>query len=168
MTIGMTRYLPALPLAAVLGVFLLVPMVTLVVVSFFDYDSVQIIPGFVLTNYRDVLFSATTWWTYLETLKFTAIVWALTLLIGFWVAYFLTFVVASRTVQTTLFLVCTVPFLTSNIIRMISWVPFLGRNARRWSSCCSPTSPWCWRSCTSTRCSWWRRSSTPWCASTAA
>src|ERR1700758_4792114 len=102
--------LQALPLAAVLAVFLLVPMVTLVVVSFFDYDSVQIIPGFVLTNYRDVLFSATTWWTYLETLKFTAIVWALTLLIGFWVAYFLTFVVASRTVQTTLFLVCTVPF----------------------------------------------------------
>jgi len=30
--------------------------------------------------------------------------------------------------QTALFLVCTVPFLTSNIIRMISWVPFLGRN----------------------------------------
>ena len=27
-----------------------------------------------------------------------------------------------------LFLVCTVPFLTSNIIRMISWVPFLGRD----------------------------------------
>jgi putative spermidine/putrescine transport system permease protein len=26
-----------------------------------------------------------------------------------------------------LFLVCTVPFLTSNIIRMISWIPFLGR-----------------------------------------
>jgi putative spermidine/putrescine transport system permease protein len=109
-------------------VFLLVPMLTLIVVSFFDYDSVQIIPGFVLTNYRDVLFSATTWWTYLETLKFTVIVWALTLFIGFWVAYFLTFVVQSRTWQTTWFLVCTVPFLTSNIIRMISWVPFLGRN----------------------------------------
>ena len=30
--------------------------------------------------------------------------------------------------QTVLFLICTVPFLTSNIIRMISWVPFLGRN----------------------------------------
>ena len=27
-----------------------------------------------------------------------------------------------------LFLVCTVPFLTSNIIRMISWIPVLGRN----------------------------------------
>ncbi len=120
--------LQAVPLAAVLCVFLLVPILTLIVVSFFDYDSVQIIPGFVLTNYRDVLFSATTWWTYLQTLEFTVIVWALTLFIGFWVAYFLTFVVQSRTWQTTWFLVCTVPFLTSNIIRMISWVPFLGRN----------------------------------------
>src|SRR6185369_534811 len=69
-----------------------------------------------------------TWWTYVETLKFTAIAWALTLLIGFWVSYFLTFVVQSRMWQTVWFLVCTVPFLTSNIIRMISWVPFLGRN----------------------------------------
>jgi putative spermidine/putrescine transport system permease protein len=120
--------LQAAPLAVVLAVFLLVPIVTLIVVSFFDYDSVQIIPSFVLTNYQDVLFSATTWWTYLETLKFTVIVWALTLLIGFWLAYFLSFVVQSRSWQTTWFLVCTVPFLTSNIIRMISWVPFLGRN----------------------------------------
>ena len=120
--------LQAMPLAAILAVFLLVPIATLIVVSFFDYDSVQIIPGFVLTNYQDVLGSATTWWTYLETVKFTAIVWALTLLAGFSLAYFLTFVVQSRTWQTTWFLVCTVPFLTSNIIRMISWVPFLGRN----------------------------------------
>jgi putative spermidine/putrescine transport system permease protein len=120
--------LQATPLAAILAVFLLVPIATLIVVSFFDYDSVQIIPGFVLTNYRDVLGSATTWLTYLETLKFTVLVWALTLLIGFSLAYFLSFIVQSRTWQTTWFLVCTVPFLTSNIIRMISWVPFLGRN----------------------------------------
>ncbi len=30
--------------------------------------------------------------------------------------------------QTALFLLCTIPFWTSNIIRMISWIPFLGRN----------------------------------------
>ena len=30
--------------------------------------------------------------------------------------------------QMVLFLLCTVPFLTSNIIRMISWIPFLGRD----------------------------------------
>ena len=28
----------------------------------------------------------------------------------------------------TLFLVCTIPFWTSNVIRMISWIPLLGRN----------------------------------------
>jgi hypothetical protein len=31
-------------------------------------------------------------------------------------------------VQTLLFIVCTIPFWTSNVIRMISWVPLLGRN----------------------------------------
>jgi putative spermidine/putrescine transport system permease protein len=44
------------------------------------------------------------------------------------VAYFLTFHVRSVTWQTVLFLVCTIPFWTSNVIRMVSWVPLLGRN----------------------------------------
>ena len=57
-------YLQAAPLALILGAFLLLPMVALIVVSFFDYDSVQIIPGFVLTNYQDVLGSSVTWRTY--------------------------------------------------------------------------------------------------------
>lgn len=120
-------YLQAAPLALILGAFLLLPMVALIVVSFFDYDSVQIIPGFVLTNYQDVLGSSVTWRTYLNTLRFTAIVWAVTLVVGFWVSFHLAFVVRSRVTQLVLFLVCTIPFLTSNIIRMISWVPFLGR-----------------------------------------
>jgi putative spermidine/putrescine transport system permease protein len=120
--------LQAMPLGLVLGVFLIVPIVLLLVVSFFDYDSVRIIPGFVWTNYHDVLFSRVTWIIYLNTLRYTAIVWALTLFIGFWVAYVLGFLVQNRTLQMVLFLLCTIPFLTSNIIRMISWVPFLGRN----------------------------------------
>jgi putative spermidine/putrescine transport system permease protein len=120
-------YLQAAPLALILAAFLLLPMIVLVVVSFFDYDSVQIISGFVLTNYRDVLGSTVTWRTYLSTLRFTAIVWAITLVIGFWVSFYLAFVVRSQITQLVLFLVCTIPFLTSNIIRMISWVPFLGR-----------------------------------------
>ncbi len=120
-------YLQAAPLALILGVFLLLPMAALIVVSFFDYDSVRIIPGFVLTNYQEVLGSNVTWRTYLNTLRFTAIVWAVTLVVGFWVSFYLAFAVRSRVTQLMLFLVCTIPFLTSNIIRMISWVPFLGR-----------------------------------------
>ncbi len=121
-------YLQALPLAIVLGVFLLLPIATIVMVSFWDYDSIRIIPDFMLLNYEETLLSWVTWKTYLNTLKYTLIVWALTLFIGFWVAYFLAFHVRSVGMQMMLFLICTVPFLTSNIIRMISWIPFLGRN----------------------------------------
>lgn len=123
-----TRYLQAAPLALVLAVFLLVPILTILVVSFWDYDSVRLIPAFVLDNYADILGDLTTWRTYLSTLRFAVIVWAITLLIGFTVAYFLAFHVRSALWQTVLFLLCTIPFLTSNIIRMISWIPFLGRN----------------------------------------
>ncbi|MDE3079163.1 MAG: ABC transporter permease, partial [Paracoccaceae bacterium] len=34
----------------------------------------------------------------------------------------------SQTMQIVLALVCTIPFWTSNVIRMISWIPLLGRN----------------------------------------
>jgi putative spermidine/putrescine transport system permease protein len=44
------------------------------------------------------------------------------------VAYFLAFHVRSNRMQTLLFVLCTIPFWTSNVIRMISWVPLLGRN----------------------------------------
>ncbi|HUZ63689.1 MAG TPA: ABC transporter permease [Acetobacteraceae bacterium] len=118
----------AAPLAAVLGVFLVLPILMLIVVSFLDYSSVQILWRFVLGNYADVLLSATTWRTYLHTFEFAAITWAITLFIGFWVAYFLAFEVRGSTWQMGLFLLCSVPFLTSNIIRTISWIPFLGRN----------------------------------------
>lgn len=121
-------YLQVAPLTAVFVLFLVIPILTIVVVSFWDYDSVQVIPDFVLTNYQELLGSPVTWKIYLNTFKFTVLVWALTLLIGFIVAYFLAFHVQSVVWQTALFLVCTIPFWTSNIIRMISWIPFLGRN----------------------------------------
>jgi putative spermidine/putrescine transport system permease protein len=121
-------YLQVAPLALVFLLFLVVPIGTIVVVSFFDYSTTQIIPAFILQNYEELLFSSVTWQTYLQTLEFTVVNWALTLTIGFTIAYFLAFHVRSATWQTVLFLVCTIPFWTSNIIRMISWIPFLGRN----------------------------------------
>lgn len=124
----LSAYLQALPLALILGFFLLAPVLMIVVVSFWDYDFARLYPDFVLTNYTETLGSWVTWRTYLNTLRYAVIVWALTLFIGFWVAYFLAFHVRTSTMQMVLFLVCTVPFLTSNIIRMISWIPVLGRN----------------------------------------
>ena len=123
-----TPYLQASPLALILGCFLLAPIILIVVVSFWDYDFASMYPDFLLTNYTDTLGSWITWKTYLNTLRYAAIVWALTLAIGFWIAYFLAFHIRSAAIQAVLFLVCTVPFMTSNVIRMISWMPVLGRN----------------------------------------
>lgn len=121
-------YLQAAPLALILGAFLLLPILMIAVVSFWDYDFAAMYPDFLTINYADTLGSWVTWKTYLNTLKYAGIVWALTLFIGFWVAYFLAFHIRTTAMQMVLFLVCTVPFLTSNIIRMISWIPVLGRN----------------------------------------
>jgi putative spermidine/putrescine transport system permease protein len=118
----------AAPLALVLAAFLLVPLAVLVVVSFYDYDSVRLIPDFVLTNYQEVFGSAVTWRTYAKTFWFAGITWAICLILGFWIAYYLAFVVEGSGRRTLLFLICTIPFWTSNLIRMIAWVPFLGRN----------------------------------------
>ena len=121
-------YLQVLPLTLVLLLFLGVPLAIVVVVSFFDYDIVSLIPTFTLQNYVELFRSGLTYDLYLNTLKYALIVWAITLVIGFTVAYFLVFHVKSLLWQIALFLLCTVPFWTSNIIRMISWIPFLGLN----------------------------------------
>ncbi|MEL6210116.1 MAG: ABC transporter permease, partial [Pseudomonadota bacterium] len=46
----------------------------------------------------------------------------------FTVAFFLAFHVRSLKWQVACFLLCTIPFWTSIVIRMISWIPLLGRN----------------------------------------
>jgi len=128
LTDALAPYLQVAPLTLTFAVFLLIPIATIVVVSFWDYDSIRVIPDFILLNYEELLTSPVTWRTYLNTLKYAALTWALTLGIGFTVAYFVAFHVKSLTWQITLFMICTIPFWTSNIIRMISWIPFLGRN----------------------------------------
>jgi putative spermidine/putrescine transport system permease protein len=107
-----------------------------VVVSFWDYNEYEIIPDITAQNYEEVFEGCIsrlpdlclTFKTYWSTLKFCFIVWALTLAIGFSAAYFLCFHVRTLTMQIVLFLLCTIPFWTSNVIRMISWIPLMGRN----------------------------------------
>ena len=116
------------PISAILGLFLIVPIATILIVSFWDYNEFKLLPDFVWTNYSDTLGSYVTYKTYLNTFKYTILTWFFTLSISFPVAYFLCFHVKTLRGQIVLFLICTIPFWTSNIIRMISWIPFLGRN----------------------------------------
>jgi len=120
-------YLQVAPLALILIIFLGIPLVTVIVVSFFDYSNYQVYPDFILLNYIELFQSKLTYQLYGSMIKFGLIVWSLTLVIGFAVSYFLVFHVRSLLWKIAFFLVCTVPFWTSNIIRMISWIPVLGR-----------------------------------------
>jgi putative spermidine/putrescine transport system permease protein len=121
-------YLQVTPLTLVLVLFFVIPVALVITVSFFRYQMlVGMVPAFTLQNYIDLLHNPTTWSLYLSTIKFTLIVLVITGVLGFWLSYFLVFHVRSLTIAIGLFLVCTVPFWTSNIIRMISWRPVLGR-----------------------------------------
>ncbi|MSQ58505.1 MAG: ABC transporter permease [Betaproteobacteria bacterium] len=124
----LTSYLQIGPLLLVLLLFFGIPLLVVVAYSFFQFDGIDSVPGFDFLNYIDVLTSEVTVSLYVKTLFYAVVVWAITLFIGFTVAYFLAFHVQSLIWQMALFLLCTVPFWTSNIIRMISWIPFLGRN----------------------------------------
>ena len=129
-------YLQAAPMALVFLIFFVLPLAATIAVSFWQYTQYSIEPAITLQNYDDIFRGClrdlpelcTTFRTYLSTLKFCLIVWATTLTIGFTIAYFLAFHVRTLKFQVICFLLCTVPFWTSVVIRMISWMPLLGRN----------------------------------------
>jgi putative spermidine/putrescine transport system permease protein len=124
----MTSWLQVGPLAIILVVLFAAPTVLFLVVSFFDYDRVGMYPAFLLDNYIDLMTTPATIRVYISSLRFAVIVWAITLFLGFNIAYFLVFHVRTQTVRMVLFLLCAIPFWTSAIIRTIAWIPFLGRN----------------------------------------
>ncbi len=116
------------PLGLALAVFFVLPLGVLLAVSFFESDMIfGMSPALTPESYVELFTTMNTFWLYLSTLKFAAIVWAVTLVFGFTIAYFLVFHVRSLLIAIGLFLLCTVPFWTSNIIRMISWIPLLGK-----------------------------------------
>jgi putative spermidine/putrescine transport system permease protein len=120
----------------VFAAFFLLPLAFVVIVSLWDYNEYEMIPTLSGRGYSDTFEGClaqlpemcTILKTYVKTLKICFIVWAITLVVGFTVAYFLAFHIQSKTWQIVLSLLCTIPFWTSNVIRMIAWIPLLGRN----------------------------------------
>jgi putative spermidine/putrescine transport system permease protein len=117
-------------------VFFLVPLALIVMVSFWQATDYELIPAFTLQSLSrhrlggcfdgGAVRHAAHLPEHAEVQP--ADLGADASCIGFTVAYFLAFHVRSTLWQTVLFILCTVPFWTSNVIRMISWIPLLGRN----------------------------------------
>jgi putative spermidine/putrescine transport system permease protein len=126
---ALVSWLYVTPLMLVLIPFFVMPIVVVIAASLLQGDGFGgILPTFTWENYQGVFGDMLTWNLYLSTVKFTVITWFFTLVIGFWIAYYLVFHIRNELLAMGLFLVCTVPFWTSNIIRMISWIPLLGQN----------------------------------------
>jgi putative spermidine/putrescine transport system permease protein len=133
---NLISWLQAGPMLLIFAAFFVLPLCFVVMVSFWDYNEYEMIPAFTTRGYYESFEGCLTKFpelctmlaTYVKTVKLCFIVWAITLVIGFMVAYFLTFHVRSKTWQIALSLLCTIPFWTSNVIRMIAWIPLLGRN----------------------------------------
>lgn len=120
-------YLQVAPLAFLMLTLVGIPLVTVVMLSFWEFDGITVYPAFTWANYVEVLGSPVTLNLFLATLKYAVITLIATTVIGFACSYFLVFHVRNLQVQIALFLLCTIPFWTSNVIRMVSWIPFLGR-----------------------------------------
>jgi putative spermidine/putrescine transport system permease protein len=115
-----------LPLGWLL-VFLFIPVLVVLVVSFF----VPTLSGFTreltLDNYRLLAGSAVFLQTLSSTVLNALITTVATFLLGFWVAYYLALVVPDLRSRFALFIIALAPFFTSFLIRSIAWIPMMGR-----------------------------------------
>ena len=84
------------------GFFFVVPLLLVLAVGFWPTSDYALVPGFTLQNYVAIFDGCANLAEPCVTLK--------------------------TYLSTLSFVVCTIPFWTSNVIRMISWVPLLGRN----------------------------------------
>lgn len=107
--------------------FLVLPLLGILVFSFWKYNGHGMDPALTLENYVAFLSSVVYVETLFITLRFTLVTMAICLLLGYPIAYFLAMQVQSFKWQMVLFLLCMVPFWTSYLIRAVAWVPMLGR-----------------------------------------
>jgi len=115
------------PMALIFFGLVLVPLAIIFVVSFLDYNFGQVYPDLLWDSWVDVLTSRLTLDLYGQVFKFLAITWCITGFLGFALAYFLVFHIRRNWVRMALLAAAAIPFWTPGPIRMVSWVPLLGR-----------------------------------------
>lgn len=121
---GLTLVAPPLGYAVLV---MAAPLLTIVAYSFLKDGYLTVIREFTLENYRTVWSDPIFHKIMLRSLGVAALVTAVTVLLAFPVAYFLSFVVSPARKSMWLFLI-TIPFWTSYLIRVFLWKVILGYN----------------------------------------
>lgn len=109
-----------------MALFLVVPILMMVYVSFWTQTTFKIEP--ILTTKSWVTFFSSD--TYVDALWTTLRIWftvlVATLVVGYPTALFVGLLVRNKTLQTVLLVLCVIPFWTSFLIRVLAWRPMLG------------------------------------------
>lgn len=104
------------------------PVMLIIWVSLWGGTSVSPNNPITIANYQRFLANGNYLWLIGDTLLQTAMIMAITGVMGYCIAYFLTVKVTSPGWRLALFMAFVIPFWTSTLIRAIAFVPFLGVN----------------------------------------
>ena len=129
------------PAAIWLILFLVVPLISIIIFSFWENTPQGLKPAFSLEFYGEYFYTKGFFdpdadrfllpsvfiRTLGSTVYFTMVTMFLCLVVGYPIAYFLAMQVQAFKFQLALFLLCMVPFWTSYLIRAVAWLPMLGR-----------------------------------------
>src|SRR6201996_849224 len=120
-------YLLIAPAVVWMTLFLVMPMAMIIYVSFWTQSTFKIQPIMTMASWKTFFASD----TYINSLWTTLRIWltvlATTFVIGYPTALFVGLFVKNKTLQTTLLVLCVIPFWTSFLIRVVAWRPMLGK-----------------------------------------
>ncbi|ATN36702.1 ABC transporter permease (plasmid) [Rhizobium sp. ACO-34A] len=107
--------------------FLVLPMLMMLYVSFWTQTTFKIEPKLTLQSWITFFTSD----TYLGALWTTVRIWLTvlltTVLVGYPAALFVGLFIKNKTLSTVLLVLCVIPFWTSFLIRVLAWRPMLGK-----------------------------------------
>lgn len=114
------------PGATWMVLFLALPILMMIYISFWTQTTFTIQPKLTIANWVNFFTSP----TYLDSLWTTIRLWLMvllaTLIVGYPAALFVGLLVRNKTTQTVLLVLCVIPFWTSFLIRVLAWRPMLG------------------------------------------
>ncbi|MCW6508291.1 ABC transporter permease [Lichenifustis flavocetrariae] len=122
-----TPYLLIAPGVIWMLLFLVLPILMMVYVSFWTQTTFKIEPILTTKSWQTFFASDTYLGALWTTVRIWLIVLAATLLVGYPTALFVGLFVRNKTTATALLVLCVIPFWTSFLIRVLAWRPMLGK-----------------------------------------
>ena len=122
-----TSYWLIAPAVIFMSLFLVIPILMIVYVSFWTQTTFKIEAKLTLDSWQTFFASDTYITSLFTTVRIWLIVLVTTFVVGYPTALFVGLFVKNKTLQTALLVMCVIPFWTSFLIRVLAWRPMLGK-----------------------------------------